>query len=114
MAGNNVWVKSGTVRNMYAEPGVLVTGPSAGRYKDSPKATFQATVTGTGAVSATVTIEYSNDNVNWCSTVGGTVTLSGTTSSSDGFTSDSPWKYCRANVTAISGTNATVQVYAGV
>jgi hypothetical protein len=111
MAGN-VWVKSGTVRNMFAEPGVLVTGPGSFLYKDSPKATFQAVVVGAGAVSATVNIEYSNDGVNPCATVGGTITLSGTTAIADGFTSDSPWKFVRANVTAISG--GTVQVYMGV
>lgn len=114
MAGSNVWVKSGTVRNLFPGNGVTVTGASDGRYKDSPTTTFQATVVGTGAVTATVTIEYSNDNTYWCSTVGGTITLSGTTSSSDGFTSSAPWKYVRANVTAISGTGATVQVLMGV
>ena len=114
MAGTNVWVKSGKVMNLFPEPGVLVTGAGKLLYKDSPTATFQAVVTGTGTVSATVTIEYSNDGINVCSTVGGTITLSGTTTSSDGFTSSSPWKYARANVTAVSGTGATVQVYMGV
>lgn len=112
---SNVWVKSGTVRNGFPEPGVTITGASAWHYKDSPMATFQATVSGTGAVTATVTIEFSNDGVNALSTVAGTITLSGTTTSSDGFTTtDAPWKWWRANVTAISGTDATVQVYHGV
>jgi hypothetical protein len=114
MAGSNVWVKSGKVMNLYADPGKQTTGASSLVYKDSPYATFQAVVTGTGAVTATVTIEYSNDGTNVLSTVGGTITLSGTTTASDGFTSTSPWKYVRANVTAISGTGATVQVYMGV
>lgn len=113
MAGSNVWIKSGTVRNLLGT-GVTVTGAGSLLYKDSPTATFQAVVTGTGAVTATVTIEYSNDGVNVCSTVGGTITLSGTTTASDGFTSVSPWKYVRANVTVISGTGATVQVWMGV
>lgn len=110
----NVRVTSGYVMNLFPEAGVTVTGAGAFLYKSSPKATYQATVSGTGAVTATVTIEYSNDGVNACSTVGGTITLSGTTSSTDGFTSDSPWKYVRANVTAISGTGATVKVTMGV
>ena len=117
MAGSNVWVKSGTVRNMYPEPGVISGGTLTGAwlYKDSPTATFQANVVGTGTVSATVVIEYSNDGVYACATVGGTITLSGTTSSTDGFTSTSPWKYVRARTTANpSGTGATVQVYMGV
>lgn len=108
--GQNVWVKSGFARNLFPGTGTTSTGAGNLVYKDSPKATFQATVTGTGAVSATVTIEYSNDGVYVCDTVGGTISLSGTTSNTDGFTSDAPWKYVRANVTALSGTNATVQV----
>jgi len=110
----NVRVTSGFIYNMFAEPGVTTTATGNAIYKDSPKSTFQATVQGTGAVSATVVIDVSNDGVNWVSTVMGTITLSGTTSSSDGFTSDAPWKYVRARVTAISGTGATVQVYMGV
>lgn len=115
MAGQNVWVKSGHVRNLFSGSGVTITGAGSFVYKDSPDATFQATVSGTGVVTATVTIEFSNDGTNVCSTVGGTITLSGTTSDSDGFTTQSaPWKYVRANVTAISGTGATVQVLMGV
>lgn len=115
MAGTNTWLKSGTVRNMFSGSGVTITGAGNAIYKDSPHATFQAVVTGTGAVTATVTIECSNDGATWLSTVAGTITLSGTTSSNDGFTTTAaPWKYVRANVTAISGTSATVQVYMGV
>ena len=114
MAGQNVWVKCGHVRNLFSGSGVTTTGAGSFLYKDSPNATFQAIVSGTGAVSATVDIEYSNDGVNALDTVGGTITLSGTTSNTDGFTSTAPWKFVRANVTAISGTNATVQVYMGV
>jgi len=113
--GNNVWVKSGTVRNMYAEPGITATTTGAWLYKDSPNTTFQGIVSGTGAVTATVVIDVSNDGINAVATPAGTITLSGTTTSSDGFlTSNSPWKYVRARVTAISGTGATVQVYMGV
>jgi hypothetical protein len=112
--GQNVWVKSGRVMNLLTEPGKTSTGAGALVYKDSPKATFHGIVSGTGAVTATITIEYSNDGVNVLSTVGGTITLSGTTTASDGFTSDAPWKYVRANVTALTGTGATAQVYMGV
>lgn len=114
MAGSNVWIKSGKIYNLLGT-GVTTTGAGAWLYKDSPHATFQATVVGTGAVAATVTIEVSNDATYAVSTVAGTITLSGTTSSSDGFTTTSaPWKYIRANVTAISGTGATVNVTMGV
>lgn len=78
----------------------------------SNQITFQATVSGTGAVSATVDIEVSNDGVNVVDTVAGTIALSGTTSDSDGITVDAPWGFWRANVTAISGTGAAVTVTA--
>lgn len=110
----NVWLKSGKVYNLFPEPGVTSTSTGNGIYKDSPYATFQGTVSGTGAVTATIVLEVSNDNTYWVSTVLGTITLSGTTSSSDGFTTSAPWKYVRARVTAISGTGATVQVYMSV
>ena len=110
----NVWVKSGTVRNMFPDAGVTTTATSNWVYKDAPKTTIQAIVVGTGAVTATIVIDVSNDSTNWCSTVLGTITLSGTTSNSDGFTTDAPWKYMRARVTAISGTGATVTVLYGV
>ena len=96
--------------------GVTTTVTGAANVKDSPFTTFQAWVTGTGAVTATVTIECSNDDTlqNWCTTVLGTITLSGATSSSDGFTTTAPWKYVRAKVTAISGTGAAVVVLMGI
>ena len=112
MAGSNVWVKSGSVRDIMS--GATSTGAGNAHFKDSPYASFQATVSGTGAVTATVDIEVSNDGTNWCDTAAGTITLSGTTSATDGFTTTSPWKYVRANVTAISGTGATVSVKMGV
>ncbi len=103
----NVNIKSGWTHDLLGT-GVTSTGAGGWKYKDSPYSAFQATVVGTGAVTATVTIEVSNDAVYTVSTVLGTITLSGTTSSSDGFTSVAPWKYVRANVTALSGTGATV------
>lgn len=111
---NNVWLKSGKIYNLFPEPGVTTTSSGSAVYKDSPFSTFQAIVTGTGTVSATVIIDCSNDSVNWCSTSLATITLSGTTSASDGFTTQAPWKYVRARVTAIAGTSAAVQVYMGV
>lgn len=108
----NVFVKSGKVSNVVT--GVTAISTSAWVYKDAPKATIQATVTGTGAVTATVVIDCSNDGVNACSTALGTISLSGTTSASDGFTTDAPWKFIRARTTAISGTNATLVVLKGV
>jgi hypothetical protein len=72
---------------------------------------FQAvgnTSTSTGA--ATVLIQVSNDGVNYITM--GTITLVlGTSSTSDGFAAANTWEYYRANLSAVSGTGATVSVY---
>lgn len=85
-------------------------GPSGNLPKSS--ATFHAIVAGTGAVSATVLIQVSNDNTNWLEM--GVITLSGTTTASDGFAVDAPWVYVRAELSAISGTGAAVTVTMGI
>ncbi len=65
-----------------------------------------------GVVSAStgasaIKIQVSNNNAEWVDM--GTITLTlGTAATADGFVSDSSWKYYRANVSSISGTNATV------
>lgn len=74
--------------------------------------TLQATVTGTGAVSATVVFEASNDGGRGFVTLG-TVTLSGTNVASDGFVSDAPWDAIRANVTALSAGAAVTASMGG-
>ena len=69
--------------------------------------------TSAGSGSATIVIEVRNDTSEAYITMG-TITLTlGTTATADGLSSIVPWKYTRARVTAISGTNATVSVYAG-
>lgn len=72
---------------------------------------FQAsgsTSASTGA--ATVLIQVSNDGVNYITL--GTITLTlGTSSTSDGFAAINTWEYYRANLSAVSGTGATVSVY---
>ena len=117
---HNVRISSGRVYQLLGTEGVTVNGDGEGTYKDSPYSSFQATVTGTGAVAATVTIEVTNQvdangaPTNWCETPMGTITLTGTNSSSDGFTTIAPWKYIRAVVSGISGTDAVVTVTMGV
>lgn len=69
---------------------------------------YQATVVGTGSVSATVLIEVSIDGVSWMTL--STITLSGTTSASDGFVAAGGWPNVRSRVSAISGTGAAVTV----
>lgn len=69
---------------------------------------FVATVTGTGAVTATVVVEGSHDGTLWVEIA--TITLSGTTSATDGFVETLMWPRIRANCTAITGTDANVIV----
>lgn len=67
---------------------------------------IQAKVVGTGAVTATVLVEVSNDETVYLTL--GTITLSGTTSAADGFAISPSFRTIRASVTAISGTGAAV------
>lgn len=113
-------------------PGGLIYGPrtatgAGGRVRlNGGKHTFMAageTSASTGA--ATIAIQVTNidspdhdavsgdDHGYWITA--GTITLTlGTTVTSDGFALDAGWKYARVWVSAISGTDATVNVYVGV
>lgn len=79
--------------------------------------TYQVVANGTsGAYSATVVIEASNDGSTALGTPIGTITVSGTatTAASDGFaTGVAPWAWVRARVSAISGTGAYVSTWMG-
>jgi len=98
------------------------TATGAGE-KHSPRCvnrTFQAMgTTSAGAGAATIIIEASDKasptestNVDW--TTLGTITLTlGTTQTNDGFVSYASWRWIRARVSAISGTDATVNAYMG-
>lgn len=92
--------------------GAIATGVTALRGPvKSGRRSFQATVVGTGAVGATVVIQVSNDGVTPATLT--TLTLSGTTSATLIFDTPAPYAYIGANITAISGTGATVDVYTG-
>lgn len=83
---------------------------------DNEPCTIQASIAGTGAVSASIDIEFSNDLVGWMSagiTPNPAITLSGTTEATDGFNVAARWLYVRAKITAISGTGAAVTVTVG-
>lgn len=97
----NVFVKSGRVVDLLA-PTAAATVTGEWLYKDAPKASVQVV----GTASATVVVDVSNDGVNAVATTLGTVTLSA--AGSDGFTTDAPWKFIRARVTANSGTVSVV------
>ena len=92
---------------------VTATGAGSTYKKPATKCSFQAYGTTTaGAGAATITVEVSNDGTNWLTM--GTITLTlSTTAANDGFTSDSPWTNVRGNVTAISGTGASVTLTMG-
>lgn len=86
------------------------------RINSNQKRVFQATgTTSAGAGAATIAVEVSETGADneWITL--GTITLTlGTTVTTDGFASDAAWTYVRGNVTAISGTDATVNLYMGV
>lgn len=92
-----------------------VTATGAGAYFKpfGVKRSFQAEgETSSGAGSATVDVEVSNDCVNYVTA--GTITLTlSTTTSDDGFVTDAAWVCVRGNVTAISGTGASVSLVMG-
>ena len=90
--------------------GVIATGASPALSLSSADFTVQASgfvTASTGA--ATIKVQVSNDGTNWIDL--GTITLTlGTTVTSDGIAAHAKWALIRANVTAISGTNAAVTV----
>ena len=77
------------------------------------QATFQASVTGTGTVGASVRIEASNDGIAAVDTPLGTITLSGANSHSDGFASLAAWDFVRAVISAHTAGAVTVRMTEG-
>lgn len=75
--------------------------------------TYQANGTTTnGAGAATIQVQGSNDGTSW-DTIG-TISLTlSTTNASDSFSSDDRYAVVRGNVTAISGTGASVNLTMG-
>jgi len=82
-------------------------------FRSPSERSFQAVgFTTAGSGSATVKIQVSNDNQNWIDL--GTISLTlSTTVATDGFASSAAWAFVRANLTAISGTGASVSVWMG-
>lgn len=119
----NVYLKSGEQPRYFAFSGGVTgaTGATVSNpiYKESPLAAFQVIVTGSGTVGATVGIQVSNEeatgqgvNSNWITM--GTISVTGSTAATDGFTTVSPWRFVRLNVTGVTGTSATVAAIMGV
>lgn len=107
-----VLVGHGTVYPLLSS--VIATGAGSSVKPVGSNRTFQAHgTTSAGAGAATIVVQVSNNDSDWITL--GTISLTlSTTSSSDGFASDAPWKYVRGNVTAISGTDATVSLILGM
>ena len=76
--------------------------------------TFQARgETSSGAGAATILVQGSIDGVNWI--LLGTISLTlGTVTTSDGLATSAMWPFVRGNITAISGTDASVDLLMGV
>ena len=109
--GNGPVVES-TNQVLYITNGQTSTGVGQVVAISPEMRTFDVIVAGTGAVTATVVIEVSNNGTTFFEA--GTVTLSGTTVDADGFAINAKWAYTRTNVTAITGTGAAVTVTLGV
>ena len=103
------------VYNLITAATTVSTGASFGAYALSddfavhPSITAQGVVTGTGAVTATVEIEGSLDNTNWFPI--STLSLTGTTTDTKHSVDTVNAAFIRADLTAITGTAATVDVY---
>lgn len=88
--------------------GVIVTGDSSTSQPISSNKVFHLTgFTSAGAGAASVTVEGSLDNVNFVVLDTLTLTL-GTSITSDSGVDIAPWKYLKANVGSISGTDGEV------
>jgi len=101
-----------TIMSAKTTTGVGETFPLNNMYTGENK-TIQIGLTGSGALTATVQIEVSNDGTNFMYDGYSTYSLSGTGSAYTGDVMDANWQYIRANVTAISGTSAAVTVIIG-
>ena len=75
--------------------------------------TIQASVTGTGAVTATVLWYGNNLNANSGGELFATTELSGTTTDHSGKVEPAEWPYVYADLTVISGTGAAVTATIG-
>lgn len=74
---------------------------------------YQATIAGTGSVSATVTFQGSCNGEDWV-TIDEALSLTGTGSDTKAIESPYPWPFVRANVASITGTGATVNAFVGI
>ena len=102
---------------LYQNRTTVSVSPPVGPNQAAGPKTFQVFLAGSGAITTTTNIQGSNNygtsTINGYWVTLGTVILSGTSVVSDGFVSEAPWKWFRAQVVAISGANASVDVIVG-
>ena len=79
----------------------------------SKEMVVQASVSGTGALTASISIYGNTANSNSGGVLLGTISLSGTTLATDGFSICAPWPYIYSDTTALTGTGASVTVLLG-
>ena len=106
-----------TVDQLLGAAGVTATGAGASARGRSGRKTYSAAgYTSAGAGAATVQFEGSFDNVTWDTFGTITLTLSSTPAddaNSNSFISSDNYPFVRAEVTALSGTGATVRAARG-
>lgn len=113
MSGNNISIVGGDVKAQQLLNAVTATGAGTAINNPNVQKTYQAAgTTASGSGAATIKVEGSNDGANW-DTIG-TITLTlGTASTSDSFTSNDRYRKIRGNVSALSGTGASVNLSVG-
>lgn len=87
------------------------TGVSAVIEPWGTRRTVTATITGSGAVSATLVVQVSNDGTNFATLQ--SLSLSGTDADIKIHATDAAYRYMRLDLSAISGTSAAVTAIIG-
>jgi hypothetical protein len=68
----------------------------------------QVIISGTGTLTATLVTKGSANGIDFFTLA--TTKISGTDSATEGFTIKDPWQYIRSDITALTGTSATINV----
>ena len=89
-----------------------IAGAVGGQVDMGDEITFQAILTGTGAITASVDIEGSLDGTNWLTIAN--IAMTGDTKVVGGFMLDESWIYVSATLATITGTGATLTLYGRV
>jgi len=90
----------------------VITGAVGGQVDMGDEITFQAILTGTGAITASVDIEGSHNGTDWFTIAN--IAMTGDTKVVGGFMLDESWIYVSATLAAITGTGAALTLYGRV